>query len=117
MLPEVSALGAFRRAPPEPERPTSKRSALPYLIGGGIFAVVEAGAAAMYLGQADNSHLAVDVSIGASIGVGAAAFGVATWLLLSSHPHEEKAAATSTGYVIGVSPTPSGAVAAVSGRF
>jgi hypothetical protein len=101
----------------EPERPTSKRSALPYLIGGGIFAVVEAGAAVLYLGQADNSHLAVDVSIGASIGVGAAALGVATWLLLSDHkPHDEKAA-SSSAYVFGVSPTPSGAVAAVSGRF
>jgi hypothetical protein len=115
--PSATASREAAAPAPEPERPTSKRSALPYVIGGGIFAVVEAGAAVLYLGQADNAHLATDVSIGASIGVGAAALGVATWLLLSDHhAHEEKPSAPSA-YVFGVSPTRSGAMAAVSGHF
>jgi hypothetical protein len=114
--PSATASREGQPSDAEPERPSSKRSALPYVLGGGIFAVVEAGAAVLYLGQADNAHLAADVSIGASIGVGAAALGVAAWLLLADHKQEEKAPAPSA-YVFGVSPTPSGAVAAVSGRF
>jgi hypothetical protein len=101
---------------PEEEPREGGRSAVPYLIGGATLAAVEAGALAVYLQKGDTSHLATDVSIGVSLGVGAAAVGVAAWLFLSSHTSSDKPAPRSA-CVFDVAPTPSGALASVAGAF
>ena len=104
-------------APPEDRPVVAGRSPVPYIIGGAVLAAVETGALAVYLGKGDTTHLAADVSIGVSLGVGAAALGVASWLFLAPHASSEKPAAPQTGCVFDVQPTPSGAYASVSGAF
>jgi hypothetical protein len=119
---EALATPAPTMTVPEDQPREDGRSAAPYLIGGATLAAVEAGAVAVYLRKGDTSHLAADVSIGVSLGVGAAAVGVATWLFLSSHTNPDKPAPRSarsarSAYVFDVAPTPSGALASVAGAF
>jgi hypothetical protein len=115
--------GAAATPPPAPSAPPddspheSARSALPYLIGGGALAVVEAGALGVYLTKSDKTHLATDVAVGASLGIGAAAVGVAVWLFARSHADAAADSAHKSAYVFDVAPSPSGAVGSVSGSF
>jgi hypothetical protein len=113
---EATAPSAVAPVLPEEKSSESRRSALPYVIGGAALAAGETAALVVYLGKGDTSHLAADVAVGASIGVGAVALGVATWLFLSNHPREEKAPPRAA-YKLDVHPTPSGAFASVSGAF
>jgi hypothetical protein len=107
------------------------RSAFPYILGGVGLAGVGAGALLTFWGNKDNSDLqaqcnpsckqsSVDhirtmyVAADISLGAGAAALAVTTWLFASSRASEKPSKAAT---VVEVHPTSSGAFASVSGAF
>jgi hypothetical protein len=65
------------------------------------------------LNRVRNLYLGADVSLG----VGVAALGTATYLLLKSDSGPEKPAEQSASYVVDVAPSRSGVFASVSGVF
>ncbi|HEY3595018.1 MAG TPA: hypothetical protein VGL13_14135 [Polyangiaceae bacterium] len=121
---------------PAAEPPSTSKGggpgALPYIVGGAGLAAIGAGALFIAWGNNDNDKLgqcapycsqgSVDrvsslyTTANISIGVGAAALGVATYLFLSSGPSKEKPPSRAP-YAFDVQPTPSGAFATVSGAF
>jgi hypothetical protein len=120
---------------PGEDEPAPKKhgpSALPYVIGGLGLASLGAGALLTFWGRQDNAALSAcspncspgDVDHVANfyvlsdiaLGVGAAAVGVATvMLILRGGKGSEKVART--GYVLDVQPAPSGAFATIRGSF
>ncbi len=121
---------------PEPskseEPPRSRPSVWPFVIGSAGIAAVGAGALMTVWGRNDNDLLArcsphcsassVDhirtmyIAADVSLGAGAAALGLATWLFLKPHGSEDRPPAQSA-YRLGVQPIQSGAYASVSGAF
>lgn len=123
------------KASPGPARVPSRGggpSALAYVFGGAGLLGLGAGALLTYWGKTDNDalaqctpncqsssvshvqtmYLAADISFGA----GAALLGVATFMFATSHGGEKPAPAT-TATRLDLAPTPSGAMATVTGAF
>lgn len=106
---------------------------LPFVIGGVGLASLITGSIFIIKGNSENDKLSqctpyctqetVDhvssfyTAANISIGIGAAAVGVATVLLLTSGPSKTEKPPTQASYKVDVQPTPSGAFATVSGQF
>jgi hypothetical protein len=109
-----------REAPPPVAAPEGRsggaNSALPLVLVGAGLAGAAAGASMVFLGNMNGSSPAANVAIGSSVGVGAAALVVATWVFVSPRtPREETP--SRAAFVLDVQPTRSGAFASVSGAF
>jgi hypothetical protein len=122
--PSPGRVGNEKWAPP--------RSTFPYVLGGVGLAGVAAGGLLTLWGNKDNSQLesscspncrpasldhirTMYIAADISLGVGAAALAVTTWLFASSRSAEK--APTKSATVLDVHPIPSGAFATVSGGF
>jgi hypothetical protein len=136
--PSVVAAAEGDQAPQEsasatpPSASSGGPGPLPYVIGGAGLAAIGAGALFIAWGNKDNDKLgqcapfcsqaSVDrvstlyTTANISIGVGAAALGVATYLFLTSGSNNERPPSR-VPYAFDLQPTPSGAFATVSGAF
>jgi hypothetical protein len=109
----VAGLGAGANKPAgtgeQPGR-SAPSPATALVLGGLGVAGLGAGAALFALGKQTTWNLAVD-----SLGIGAGALAGALWLF--AKPRHEKSRPSPAAYTVDVHPTPSGAVASLSGIF